>query len=143
MIRPAESSDTDAMVAVWLDASLRAHDFVPGSFWHSQAQAMRDAYLPAAQSYVDARDGEVTGFISLVDDHLAALFVSPAHQGHGIGAALLGHAQSMRPSLDVQVYAENARALRFYSRHGFVRTIERVDKATGAQEVVMRWPVAF
>jgi putative acetyltransferase len=143
VIRPAVSSDTDAIVTVWLEASIQAHQFVPEEFWRSQAPNMRDRYLPSADTYVDERHNEVTGFISLVHDRLAALFVAPAHQDGGIGTALLCHSQSLRHTLDVSVYADNERALRFYANHGFVRIGQRVDEATGAREVVMSWPATF
>ena len=143
MIRPAETSDIDAIIAIWLEASIQAHPFVPDGFWRSHAADMRDQYLPSAENYVDELDGKVRGFASLADETLAALFVAPAEQGAGAGRALLLKAQSLRPSLMVSVYSANQRALEFYSQNGFVRTGQRVDDATGAQEVTMRWQATF
>jgi putative acetyltransferase len=142
VIRPAASSDIDAIVTVWLEASIQAHQFVPEEFWRSQASSIRDRYLPSADSYVDERRGEVMGFVSLVRNRLAALFVAPGHQNSGIGTALLCHSQSLRQALEVSVYADNERALRFYAGRGFVRVGQRVDDVTGAREVVMCWRAA-
>ena len=36
----------------------------------------------------------MVGFVSLLDDVLAAIFVAPTEQGHGIGSALLEHARA-------------------------------------------------
>jgi putative acetyltransferase len=143
VIRSAETSDIDAIITIWLEASIQAHAFVPDTFWRAHAADMRDRYLPSAESYVDELDGKARGFASLVGDTLAALFVAPAYQGAGVGSDLLLKAQSLRSSLTVSVYAENERALKFYSRHGFVRTGRHVDDETGAQEVTMRWQSTF
>ncbi len=42
----AARSDIDAILTVWLDASVKAHDFIEPSFWQSQLDNMRDVYLP-------------------------------------------------------------------------------------------------
>lgn len=139
-IRPATPDDTDALVAIWLAASRESHSFVPYDVWLSHADAMRDVYLPAAQTFVAVdSDGRVIGFMSLVGDELAALFVEPSSQGRGIGTALLGHAQQVRSILTLGVYAANARAIAFYRGHGFDLLNERIDEKTGQPEMRMRW----
>jgi putative acetyltransferase len=128
------------MVALWLAASRTAHSFVPYEFWSSQADDMREIYLPGSETYVACgEDGAVLGFVSLSANHLAALFVDPVHQGRGIGRALLEHAQSLRQFLTLAVYVRNARAAAFYERNGFVAAHERVDERTGEPEMVMEW----
>ncbi|MGL5397498.1 MAG: hypothetical protein ACRDBQ_19810, partial [Shewanella sp.] len=64
MIRPLLTTDLDAAVALWYQASVKAHDFIPAAFWHEQRAAMRDIYLPASQSWVYEEDGQLLGFIS-------------------------------------------------------------------------------
>ena len=54
MIRPLLTSDLDAAVELWYQASLQAHDFIPAAFWQEQRIAMRDSYLPASKSWVYA-----------------------------------------------------------------------------------------
>lgn len=72
MIRPATDDDIRVLVDLWLAASREAHAFVPYEFWLSQADAMRDAYLPGSETFVacDAK-GTPVGFVSLVGDGLA------------------------------------------------------------------------
>ncbi len=77
MIRPYHPTDSDAVLDLWLKASILAHDFVPESFWREQLPAMRELYLPQAETLVLEEKGQVLGFASLHEQRLAALFVSP------------------------------------------------------------------
>lgn len=137
MIRPFRPSDMDAVLAVWLEASLAAHDFIPASFWESNVAAMRDLYLPKAETHVHEEDGAVTGFLCLDNDRLAALFVDPRAQGRGIGSRLLDTAKGLRRHLRLTVYERNSRAVAFYARHGFAVTGRQVDESTGEHELIM------
>lgn len=139
MIRPFAPTDMDAVLSVWLNASIQAHDFIAPDYWVARVGDMQQVYLPAAESYVYEQDGEVLGFLSLVDTTLAALFVTPARQGQGIGARLLEHAQRLRPELILKVYAANVRSIHFYEKHGFRRVNCRADEHTGHEEWTMAW----
>lgn len=83
-IRRAQPDEFDALVALWLEASLRAHDLVPAAFWRAQAPARATQYLPNARVWVYERAGAVAGVLAQVEQHLAALFVRPDAQGQGL-----------------------------------------------------------
>lgn len=139
MIRPYHPTDSDAVLDLWLRASILAHDFVPESFWREQLPAMRELYLPQAETLVLEEKGQVLGFASLHEQRLAALFVSPDAQGRGLGRRLLDDAKSRRDSLELGVYRANARAVAFYRAGGFVTVNETRDPHTGQPELTMRW----
>ncbi len=61
---------------IWLEASIKAHDFVSPIFWESQIANMKNIYLPASDVYVAKIDGEVVGFYAQYEDQLAAIFVA-------------------------------------------------------------------
>ncbi len=138
-IRPYRPSDADALAQIWLDASIAAHRFVDAGFWRSQLAAVRDEYIPSAETWVYEDGQGLQGFISLRENVVEALFVAPGSQGRGIGAQLLGHAKSLRRSLELAVYTSNARATAFYLREGFRRCARRNDPYTGQTEMVMKW----
>lgn len=100
---------------------------------------MRGIYLPAAQTWVYEREGQLLGFISLVDDVLAAIFVSPERQGEGIGSALLEQAKRVRPQLQLTVYVANHASVAFYLCNGFEVTAQGLDEHTGHPELTMVW----
>jgi len=145
MIRPLNESDYDEIVRVWLEASLQAHSFIPLEYWHEHCSDMREVWLPLSDillGYVDDTKGTLVGFAALVDDALAALFVEPQYQGQGIGSRLLGTAIKICPSLSLTVYAENIRAIAFYTKYGFTCVDERTEEDTGHTVYVMSRSVA-
>jgi len=85
MIRQFELSDMEQVLSIWLDASIKAHNFIAKEFWESKLSAMRDIYLPLAENYVYDEKGVIKGFVSLHYNTLAAIFVLPGIQGKGIG----------------------------------------------------------
>ncbi|MDD2099985.1 N-acetyltransferase [Pseudomonas putida] len=139
MIRDFRNLDLEPVLDIWLRASIQAHHFIAPEFWRNQLDAMREVYLPGAMSRVFEADGVVAGFCSVYGDTLAALFVSPEHQGHGIGTQLLADAKASRSALRLTVYSANAPSIHFYESQGFVVLNEQRDEHTGHLEKVMRW----
>lgn len=139
MIRPYRSSDSEAVLTLWLEASIQAHDFVAEEFWHAQLPAMREHYLPQAETWVLEENGQALAFMSLYGARLAALFVSPHAQGRGLGRQLLDEAKRRRDSLELGVYCANHRAMAFYRANDFLAVAETRDPHTGQPELTMRW----
>ncbi|WP_044497815.1 N-acetyltransferase [Pseudomonas saudimassiliensis] len=139
MIRDSQADDIDAILDIWLSASIQAHDFIDSSFWISKVGDMREIYLPASQTRVYEAAGKVLGFYSLYEDTLAAIFVAPGSQGQGIGSVLLADAKTQRPRLQLMVYKENAPSIQFYEKHGFTVAGEQTDEHTGHAELLMEF----
>ena len=70
-------------------------------------------------------DGILRGMIVLDGDEVQRLFVEPAFQGRGIGAALLEYAISQHQVTHLWALEKNVGAIRFYQRHGFRVTDEK------------------
>ena len=138
MIREYRAADIDAVLDIWLEASIKAHDFIAPEFWKSQVCNMRNIYLPSSQTYVYLNGGQVRGFYSLHEGVLAAIFVNPTEQGYGIGKQLMTHAKLQCPNLSLSVYKENQASIGFYLSQGFEIVREQVDEHTGNQEYFMR-----
>ena len=49
MIRAFRNEDSEAVVALWLEASLQAHAFVGKGYWESKVEDMRTLYLPLSE----------------------------------------------------------------------------------------------
>lgn len=73
MIRPRTDRDIEAILDIWLQASIKAHDFVPDEFWEAQVEDMRTLYIPASDTFVFEQNSDVVGFYSLHEDRLAAI----------------------------------------------------------------------
>jgi putative acetyltransferase len=70
-------------------------------------------------------DGTVVGFIMIAGDEVEQVFVDPAHHGSGIAAPLLAEAERQVGATGyaqawLAVVVGNARARRFYEKHGWV-----------------------
>lgn len=139
MIREYQESDIEQVLNIWLTASIKAHSFVEPVFWESKVNDMRNMYIPGSQTFVFESNGQLAGFYSLLENTLAAIFVSPDLQGNGIGTALLDDARNRKDYLRLTVYRENLPSVNFYTKHGFVVIREQLDEHTGHAEVVMEY----
>lgn len=140
MIRLAQEKDYDRMVEIWLEASIKAHNFIPAKYWEDGVSDMRTVYLPQSQSWVyEDEQQQIQGFASVLDNHIAALFVNSQLQGRGIGSLLIRFLKTTSRKLSLNVYADNKEAVDFYKKHGFQVEEETMDEATSAKDLVMNW----
>lgn len=129
----------DDVLDLWLKTSFEAHNFIEKRFWESKIDDMRTIYIPSSDTHVFSDNGVIKGFFSLYRNTLAALFVAHTYQGNGIGQKLVQKAKSMRNKLDLTVYKENAKSVRFYRKSGFTVIGERIDIHTGHIELLMEY----
>jgi putative acetyltransferase len=131
VIRAYRPADLEAMLRVWYEASIIAHDFLPAEFFEAERERIPSLYVPIAETWVAEVQDQLVGFIALLGENVGGLFVDPAHQGRGIGRRLLDHARDLRRGhLTVEVFAANPRALAFYERYGFVLRSRHIDDET-------------
>ncbi|WP_368251267.1 GNAT family N-acetyltransferase [Enterococcus sp. 2201sp1_2201st1_B8_2201SCRN_220225] len=137
-IRQAQVTDMDHVMSLWLQGNLATHDYIPASYWQSQQTAAKEAMLES-QLWLYEVNGELLGFIGLMDNYLAGLFVTKLAQNQGIGGKLLRHSQGLHSELTLTVYQKNSRAIAFYQRHGFGIQESQLDLATQEKEYLMKW----
>jgi len=138
-IRLYNEKELHKLINIWYEGSLIAHDFIDQNYWKSQRKAMKEKYLPMAKTYVLGNSQEIVGFISMVDDYLAALFIDIGHQGKGHGKKLLHFIKNKRKKIHLKVYKKNSQAVHFYLKNGFVIKDEFIDKQTAEEEFLMVW----
>lgn len=127
------------LAELWLEASRSAHSFIDAAYWTANKQAMQSQYLPSSEVHICVQNDSVVGFIAMVDNHLAALFIDESCQGSGYGKFLLDHAKSTRDTITLNVFARNENATAFYRKQGFSIQSEQIDEPTGELEYVMTW----
>ena len=138
MIRELQKADIEKVAAIWLDANIKAHDFISASYWKSNFKFVKEA-LPQAEVYVYERDKEIQGFIGLNEEYIEGIFVSDAMRSQGIGKMLLNYAKGKRNKLRLKVYQKNTRAISFYQREKFELQHSGLDEATGEKDYEMAW----
>lgn len=120
MIRRLQPDEMDELIAVWLASTIQAHPFISENYWHESESIVRNVYIPQSATWVYPYQGKMVGFISVLDSlFIGALFVSEPFIGKGVGQALMEHAKALYPSLSLEVYQKNHRAVHFYHHQGF------------------------
>lgn len=140
MIRPFCEQDLEAVMEIWLSANLQAHGFLPETYWRGQCEAVRQQ-IPDAEVYVFEDSGRtgITGFIGVVGNDVAGLFVREECRSGGIGRRLLDYVKEKKPELVLKVYEKNTRAAAFYEREGFVAVGDGLDTDTHEKERILQW----
>lgn len=139
IIRKLEDGDITNTVDIWYETSLKAHDFIPKEYWESNKETMKTTYIPMSETFVASKNNEIVGFVSLLDNYLAAIFVKVNFQGDGVGSALIKHAKSIHNNLELKVFVKNKQAVFFYKSKGFIVEKESLDEDTGEKEFHMKW----
>lgn len=138
MIRILEEKDIDAVIQIWFEVNKKAHDFIPESYWLGKFHEVKNI-LPQAEVYVYESDNEIKGFIGLVDNYIAGIFILVKCQSEGIGKKLLCYAKEKKTNLSLSVYIKNSRAINFYKRENFKVISENLDENTDEKEFFMIW----
>jgi putative acetyltransferase len=102
----------------------------------------RNELVPIATIAVAERAETLVGFVTVdpATGYLDQIVVDPEAWRAHIGAALLDEARRIAPmGLDLHVNADNARAIAFYRKHGFVVSGEDVNARSGAPVFRMSW----
>ncbi|MEK5237446.1 GNAT family N-acetyltransferase [Paenibacillus sp. FSL L8-0470] len=134
-----KQSDIDILTDIWYRVSIQAHDFIAQEYWLSQKTEMRDKYIPMSDTYVIYNQAEIVGFVSMVDDYLAALFIDTSYQKNGYGKELINFMKSQKSKITLKVYKENTSATRFYEKNGFTIKETLLDENTNQEEYLMEW----
>ena len=121
-LRPSRPQDGARVIDIWRRAVDATHHFLAVADRQAIEAEVR-AFLPRAPLLlaVDA-DDVPQAFMLVVEGHMEALFVDPAHHGRGLGRRLVEQALRENPRLGTDVNAQNPQAMAFYTRMGFVET---------------------
>ncbi|WP_268913560.1 N-acetyltransferase [Lentilactobacillus sp. SPB1-3] len=138
MIRDFALDDIDDIMHLWLETNKQAHDFIESSYWENNFESVKEM-MPHATIYVYESDGQIQGFIGLMDDYIAGIFISKDNQFKGIGTRLLNYTKEKRDKLTLEVYKKNTRAVQFYLREDFNISKREIDEETGESEYFMEW----
>ncbi|MBE5985226.1 N-acetyltransferase [Lacrimispora sp. AGF001] len=138
MVRDFQAEDLNRIMELWLETNIQAHDFIKKSYWQDHFDEVKEI-LPNASVYVYEDNGIIEGFIGLMNNYIAGIFISKDNQSRGIGRQLLHHVKGNHNELSLKVYEKNQRAVNFYLREGFLVTEKQEDRENGEVEYEMVW----
>jgi putative acetyltransferase len=141
-LRPYREDDEDAAIALWLKTWQQAYpdiDFNARVAWWRER--WRGELVPNANIVVAEQDNALVGFVTIDrNGYLDQLVVGPDHWGSQLGNALVGEAKRLSPDhISLLVNTDNARAIRFYERNGFVHAGGDVNPTSGRPVLRMEW----
>ena|SRR5437899_1677526 len=142
-LRPYRPADEDMAIELWRrtwQLVYPAIDFSTRIEWWRQR--WRDELVTRATITVAETNGRMIGFVT-VDPRtleLDQMVVASEAWGSDVASALLAEAKRVSPSgLDLHVNKDNARAIRFYEKQGFVISGEAMNWRSGAPVHKMSW----
>ena len=138
MIKKFEIEDIDEIMNIWLETNISAHGFIKASYWKENFEMVKEMMMNS-EIYLYKEDNKIYGFIGLIDDYIAGIFIKDKYQSRGIGKNLLDYVKSNRNRLLLSVYNKNNRAIEFYKREGFIIVKNEIDEANNEKEFVMEW----
>jgi len=102
----------------------------------------RKELVPVARVVVAEDNGALIGFVTVDPEtmYLDQIVVATEYWGSGVALTLLNEAKRLSPQgLELLVNKDNARAIRFYEKHGFVFAGEDKNPVSGKPVNRMAW----
>jgi putative acetyltransferase len=142
-LRPYSAADEDAAIELWR-RTWQHHfphiDFNARVAWWRER--WRNELVPVARIVLAEQDGALIGFVTFDPNtlYLDQIVVAPEAWGSGAALTLLNEAKRLSPKgLDLLVNKDNARAIRFYEKHGFKYAGEDKNPVSGIPVNRMSW----
>ncbi|MDT2456703.1 GNAT family N-acetyltransferase [Enterococcus avium] len=141
MIRRIETitdADLENIASIWLRSNFESHAFIDRNYWLKNYQTVK-ASLTTADLYAYYHNEKIIGFLGLIDEYIAGIFVLQEYRSLGIGGQLLARIKEKHSKLLLSVYQKNERAVQFYLKQGFTILKETTDYETTEEEFLMEW----
>ena len=141
-LRPYRDDDEDATIALWRETWQQAYpniDFAARVPWWRER--WRSELVPNAAIIIAEQTGLLVGFVTIdTRAYLDQLVVAPGLWGSKLADALVDEAKRLSPDcITLLVNEDNARAIRFYQRNGFVDAGKDVNPTSGRPVLKMEW----
>jgi putative acetyltransferase len=141
-LRPYRAEDEDAAISLWQRTWQEAYpsiDFASRVAWWRER--WRKELVPDAAIIVAEQADALVGFVTIeATGYLDQLVVAPDLWGAELGNALVDEAKRLSPDgITLLVNTDNARAIRFYERNGFIHAGNDVNPTSGRPVLRMQW----
>lgn len=138
MIRKFKIKDLERVMEIWLESNIDAHSFIDKKYWEDNYEMVKEI-LPSAEIYLYEENKNILGFVGLMENYIAGIFVEKNFRSQGVGRKLLVYCKSLKRELTLSVYEKNHKAYSFYSREGFQVVEKKIDMNINEIELIMYW----
>ena len=142
MLRPYRATDEDAAIDLWARTWQLAYPSIDFAQRRDNWRLRwRSELVPSARIVVALHADRMIGFVTIDSGgYLDQLVVAPEEWGSDLASTLIAKAKAMSPrGITLLVNTDNARAIRFYERNGFVHAGEDVNPTSGRAVLKMEW----
>jgi putative acetyltransferase len=141
-LRPYREADEDAAIELWRRTWQLAYpdiDFSARLDWWRKR--WREELVPVATVVVAEQGADLAGLVTIdASGYLDQIVVAPEAWGSPLATMLLDEAKRLSPAgVSLLVNLDNARAIRFYDKNGFVHAGEDVNPTSGRKVLRMEW----
>lgn len=141
-LRPYRVDDEEAAIALWRQTWQQAYpgiNFAERTPWWRER--WRNELVPNAAIIVAEQALALIGFVTIdAKGYLDQLVVAPDRWGSELAEHLINEAKRLSPDrITLLVNTDNARAIRFYERSGFIHAGEDVNPTSGRPVLKMEW----
>jgi putative acetyltransferase len=142
-LRNYTAADEEAAIELWRRTWQQAYpniDFTARVQWWRER--WRNELVPQTKITVAEMDGVLEGFVTVdpKTGYLDQIVVAPEFWGSNVAVMLLDAGKRISPALlELLVNKDNARAIAFYEKNGFVYAGEDVNPVSGRPVNRMRW----
>lgn len=130
--------DLDRVMEIWLKSNIEAHYFIDKSYWINNFIMVRNL-ISTSEVYIYEENNEILGFVGLVDNYIAGIFVDSNYRNKGIGKELLDYIKNLKSELSLDVYEKNKKAYNFYIKNGFIIEEKSLDNENNQYEYKLIW----
>lgn len=130
------------VTSLWRESMIEALGIKPVHSFKSQAYFLEHILPNHFQVVVviSSDEAQPVAFMASSEDEINQLYVSPSHQGVGIGTHLLNLAKEQScGSLTLRTFEINQQAQHFYQSHGFTFTAGNSDNEEGLLDLECKW----
>ena len=141
-IRRARAEESDALATLFRRSRTTALPFLPDLHTPEEDRTFfRERVFVACEVWVADVNGTPAGFCAVRAGWVDHLYVDPAQQRRGVGAALLRTAMEANDRLLLWTFQCNTNARRFYEAHGFrcIRLTDGADNEEREPDALYEW----
>lgn len=130
-IRAYCSTDIEPLLNCWEATLAVTGPALSTDFIATERENIRNIYIPNTVTTVSEIDGNLVGFLTLMGNEVAALFVFPNFHRQGIARDLLDNVRQQFDEFEVDVFEANTLGRSFYDAYGFSPLSESIHEPTG------------
>ena len=135
-----DASFLERLLRLWREAFEFGVGVIDPHPLSEQREYFLSRVLPQHRVTLAVRESQLVGFVAATEESVSQLHVQVGMHRQGIGSVLLASSKAQsRGELWLYAFSQNARACRFYEKHGFVAVGRGFEPNWQLEDVKYSW----